>query len=146
METINGVSPDLPTENDGYNSNGGISLFSADGDGTLTGGSDDGGGSQITYSRVYWTITRQTLPDGTVQYTGGITGISWYNGTDEGTYYDASPFIGYAPEDIWRIASRDNNLNEIFQKWNKDVPFPDRSHFLGDIYYNNSVCVDGYMG
>ena len=149
METIYGESPEIYAD-DGYAANSGIALFSASSgsneDGTITGGSDDNDGSQPTSSRIYWTITRETLPDGTVRYTGGITGVGWYNGKDDTAYNEYSPFVGYELEDIWNIASRDNNLSAIFREWNNKFHFGDISTFIGQIYENNPSCIDGYAG
>lgn len=113
METIYGESAEIQV-NDGYSNGGGIALYAAD-DSTISGGSGDEGSVQ-TSARIYWTITR-TGEAGNYQYQGGITGISWFTEVDESPFA-VPPYDD--PATIWEIASRDNNLNEVFNAWNED--------------------------
>lgn len=117
METINGMSPDLMLDSEGYNNSGGISLFSVNENGdTITGGSGNDG-SHLTSARIYWTITRIDNGSGGHTYEGGITGENWFF-DDTDSPFHPEPYN--SEEKIWNIASRDGNLNIVFQEWNSD--------------------------
>lgn len=118
METINGMSPDLMLDSEGYNNSGGISLFSVNENGdTITGGSGNDG-SYETSARIYWTITRIDNGSGGHTYEGGITGVSWFFDDPNSPFY---PEPYNSKEKIWDIASAYNNLNIVFQEWNADI-------------------------
>ena len=117
METINGMSPDLMLDSEGYNNSGGISLFSVNENGdTITGGSGNDG-SHLTSARIYWTITRVDNGSEGYRYEGGITGVSWFFKNPNSPFYPADYD---SEEEIWNIASRYGNLNIVFQEWNSD--------------------------
>ncbi len=118
METISGMSPDLMLDSEGYSNSGGISLFSAGESGdTITGGSGNDG-SYETSSRIYWTITRISNGDGSYDYIGGITEAGWFFNDPNSPFY---PEPYNSAQEIWNIASRDGNLNMVFQEWNADT-------------------------
>lgn len=141
METINGVSPDFLIENDSYSNNGGISLFSADDKETIFGGSKDDG-SNVSSSRIYWTITRvpdSSQPDG-YAYSGGITGVSWYTEIEQSPFYNEKYD---EPSEIWAIASANGNLSIIFDEWNSDISHEGeikRSYFMFYLSVNARGC------
>lgn len=93
---------------DGYAANGGISLFSTRETGdTIT--SSDQGGDHILGGRILWWITN----NGDNTFGGGITGSGWCRED----YTEDNPFIRYADQQIWNIASRDGNLDTIFSEF-----------------------------
>lgn len=114
METIYGESPEIYKE-EGYESNGGIALFSArNGGETIT--SSDQGGEQEVGGKILWTITKND--DGSI--TGGITGIDWCPG-----YTSDNPFLKMTKDEIWDIAYRDKNLDVIFNQIESPYAFAD---------------------
>lgn len=140
METINGMSPDLMLDSEGYNNSGGISLFSVNENGdTITGGSGNDG-SHLTSARIYWTITRIDNGSGGYTYEGGITGVSWFFDDPNSPFY---PEPYNSKEEIWNIASAYNNLNIVFQEWNSDKSQAGeikRSDFMSTIARNAYGC------
>ena len=143
METIYGESAEIQV-NDGYSNGGGIALYSADDSGTISGGSNDEGSVQ-TSARIYWTITRTEGPEG-FQYTGGITGVSWFTEIPQSPFA-VSPYND--PATIWDIASRDNNLNEVFNAWNADqtdAGTAKRSYFMYYLSVNAQGCSSNQVG
>ena len=143
MDTIYGESPEIRAD-DSYGGNGGISVFSVrngEDEGTITGGSGDSG-SYPTSSRIYWTITRVVDPSqpGGYRYSGGITDTSWF------TEISQSPFADPRyddPSEIWNIASRDGNLNEVFDEWNSDKTEDGeekRAYFMYHLAVNAKGC------
>lgn len=99
-----------------YASEGGISLYAVEPpDGAIAGGSSGTSqGSGATATRIRWWITQNDVGE----YEGGITGEDWFRNS---SYYGApvsGPFDAYTDEQIYEIAQRDGNLNEIFTEWN----------------------------
>ena len=137
MSTIYGVSPDIQVDNS-YYSNGGIALFNADGDHTITGGSGENEGEAQTSARIKWAIT---VDENTLYMTGGITGSNdWMRSTEY------SPFTDYKDQDLADIAIRDNNLNEVFLAWNSKYNPGQVFTFMASAYNKNPGCVTGFAG
>lgn len=138
MDTINGLSPDLYIkEEDTYEANGGIALFSS-GDETFTGGSDTEG-SITQVARIYWTITRTA--EGI--FTGGITGIDWYFNNP------SSPFnneMYNTEQKIWDYLSGEGNgnLDAVFITWNSSLS--DRERLLFIVNFLSEDCYQMNFG
>ena len=120
MSTINGESQPIIIDEE-YSNNGGIALFSTNDGGTVSGGSSEEGVYNSIF-RIYWTITY----DGSSTYTGGITGIDWYQSDP------LSPFFGVAESDIWEKA-QDGNLSEYFSPWNEKTADGQKVEFLAKL-------------
>lgn len=106
-----------------YGDEGGIMLMSSNdyGPGTVTGGSGgDSGGDYGIPARISWTITY----DGTTNYSGGITGVSFYlepitvsdtQGNKETIF---GPFFGKNVADLYEEAVNRGHLDDVFKEWN----------------------------
>lgn len=135
MSTIYGESPEIQME-DGYSSNGGVALYSADnnGAGTITSSNQDGG--QPIGGRILWTITYNG-GDSTSEdsYTGGITAIDWICAG----YLGRNPFADMSKADIWNTARSNGNLDTIFEQ----LTLPESFSFAFWIAENRSQCISG---
>lgn len=120
MSTINGESQPIIIDEE-YSNNGGIALFSTNDGGTVSGGSSEEGVYNSIF-RIYWTITY----DGSSTYTGGITGIDWYQSDP------LSPFYMVNESDIWNNA-QDGNLSEYFGPWNTNTLDDEKVLFLAKL-------------
>ena len=137
MSTIYGVSPDIQVDNS-YYSNGGIALFNADGDHTITGGSGENEGEAQTSARIKWSIT---VDENNQYVTGGITGSNdWMRDTEY------SPFTDYTDQDLAGYALRDDNLNEVFLAWNSKYNPGQVFTFMASAYNAHPGCVTGFAG
>lgn len=118
MERIYGESSEIL-----YSESGGIALYAAGDDETIIGGSGNQG-TQETWSRIYWVITRVDNGDGIYTYPigpdmGGITGVSWFFDDPNSPFY---PDEYNTPGEIWNIATNNgNSLDVIFAAWNSDT-------------------------
>ena len=126
MSTINGESPTLQLDGEGYLDEGGIATYSADsGGGTISGGSNEYGSYDSEF-RIYWTIT----DNGNGTYSGGVTGVSWFFGR--------GPFAAESNvANIWN-AARDANLIEYFGPWNSSTDSLDKLAYLNFLRDNGA--------
>ena len=125
METIYGESPEIQAY-DGYATNGRIALFSAENGGeTIT--SSDQDGEHVVGGKILWTITN----NGNGNYSGGITNSGWRFEDYEGF----NPFSNYTESEIWGIASRNRNLNVIFDQFEDIYLF---AHYI-DTYHHQCI-------
>lgn len=135
METISGTSPVVEVEN-GYSNNGGIALYAASDNDTVTGGSmKNPDGSYFDAYQILWTITRVDN-GGTYEYSGGITGnYGWY--FDEPT----SPFYGSTIEAVAEEAYSTGYLNSFFSNWLENTDSDDKYTFLHEVMQNAKECL-----
>lgn len=117
MSTIYGESLPMSLQDDGYANGGGIALYAANDEGTISGGSGDEG-SYNSFFRIYWTITKV----GDI-YTGGISGNDWFSSEP------LSPFYEISPDQIWENA-QDGVLDEYFAPWNSGTTDDQKIQFL----------------
>lgn len=109
MNRIEGIS-----EVYSYGKEGGIALFSTEPpDGAISGGSGNEG-TQTQATRIRWWILRNE--DGS--YSGGITGMGWFQNVTQYGQSVAGPFDGKTEDQIYEAAQTDGNLNDFFGPWN----------------------------
>lgn len=137
METNSGVSETIRLD-DSYSVNGGVALFAADGDETITGGSiKNPDGSYYDAYQILWTITRMADGSGGYTYSGGVTGVEWY--FDE----SSSPFYGATIEDVaaQAFAPGPGNMNYFFSPWVANASSDDKYTFLHEVMQNPKNCL-----
>lgn len=100
-----------------YEQMGGIALYDAavdPPDGAIVGGSGDSEeGSGAVATRIRWWIAY----DGN-EYSGGITGISWFRLADGYNLQYTGPFEGVTDQELYEYALSNGNLNKYFNDWN----------------------------
>lgn len=115
MNRIEGIS-----EVYSYGKEGGIALFSNEPpEGAISGGSGNEG-TQTQATRIRWWILKN--PDGS--YSGGITGVGWFQNVSQYGQSVDGPFDGVTEDEIYETAERDKNLNYYFGPWNSEHSNP----------------------